>query len=120
MKYILIFSSLAVQSALAQAGTTSVAGTVVDAKTLKPVTAAWVIANRTGVPPLTKNTKTGADGTFQIQGLTDGKYSLCVQVESDQYLNPCQWNGNPNTVTLTSTQAVSDILVKLTAASILI
>ncbi len=81
--------------------------------------AAWVIAVRAGPPPFTRNTKSGGDGAFQIQGLTAGNYSLCVQVEGDQYLNNCQWEGNPTPVALTSTQAVSGILLKITAASIL-
>jgi hypothetical protein len=110
---------LTVMAAIGQTGTGSIKGAILDAKTLKPVPAAWVVANRAGVPPFTKNTKSGGDGAFEIQGLTAGSYSLCVQVEGDQYLNPCQWNGNPAAVTVTSTQAVSGILVKLTAASIL-
>jgi len=109
----------AIHAALGQTGTASVQGTVLDAKTQKPVPAAWVIAVRAGPPPFTRNTKSGGDGAFQIQGLTAGNYSLCVQVEGDQYLNMCQWNGNPTPVALTSTQAVSGILLKLTAASIL-
>src|SRR5438552_19178049 len=81
MKYILVLS-IAVHAALAQTGTTgaaSIAGTVLDAKTLKPVPAALVIASRAGAPPFTRNTKSGGDGVFQIQGLTPGNYSLCVQ-----------------------------------------
>ena len=77
---------LAVQAAIAQSGTASIQGTVLDAKTQKPVPAAWVVAIRAGTPPFTGNTKSGGDGAFLIQGLTAGSYSLCVQVEGDQYL----------------------------------
>jgi hypothetical protein len=72
MKYIFVFL-LAVHAALAQAGTTgaaSVAGTVLDAKTLKPVPSALVIARRAGAPPFTRNTRSGGNGAFQIPGLT--------------------------------------------------
>src|SRR5690242_10436011 len=93
MKYILVLS-FAFHAALAQIGATragSIAGTVLDAKTLKPVPAALVIASRAGNPPVAKHTKSGGDGAFQVQGLATGNYSLCVQAAGDQYLDPCQW-----------------------------
>jgi hypothetical protein len=80
VKQILIFL-LALPAAFAQTATGSISGKVQDAKTAKPVSAAWVIANRAGAPPLVKNAKSGGYGSFQIQGLTAGTYSLCVQVE---------------------------------------
>jgi len=108
----------AVQFAIGQTGTASIRGAVLDGKTQKPVPAAWVVAVRDGISPLTRNTKSGGDGAFQIEGLPAGTYSLCVQVEGDRYLNPCQWGGKPATVTLTSTQAASGISLRLTAASV--
>ena len=118
VKCILILS-LAAPSAIGQTATGSIQGTILDAKTLKPVSAAWVIASRAGAPPFTKNTKTGGDGAFQIQGLMAGNYSLCVQVAGDQYLDPCLWNGIPAAVTVSYGQALSGISVKLAAASVL-
>ena len=97
MKYILTLL-LAVHAAWAQAaqtGTAAISGTVVDAKTQKAIPAALVVASRMGAPPFTKNTKSGADGAFQIRGLTAGDYLVCVQTSGDRYLNPCQWNGSP-------------------------
>jgi hypothetical protein len=110
---------LGVQAAIGQTGTGSIQGTVLDARTQRSVPAAWVIANRAGAPPFSQNTKSGADGAFLIQGLTAGAYALCVQVEGDQYLNPCQWNGNPTTLALTSGQAAFGISLRLTPASVL-
>jgi hypothetical protein len=121
MKYIVVLL-LMVHAALAQTGKTgaaSISGAVLDAKTLKPVSAALVIASRAGAPPFTRNTKTGGDGAFQIQGLAAGNYLVCVQVAGDQYLDPCQWNGAPAAVTLTSTQAATGIKIALTTASVL-
>ena len=118
MKSILILL-FAIHAALGQTGTASVQGTVLDAKTQKPVPAAWVIAVRAGPPPFTRNTKSGGDGAFQIQGLTAGNYSLCVQVEGDQFLDPCMWSTSPMTVTLISGQTASGISLKLTASSVL-
>ena len=85
MKCILIvlILSLAVPAAIGQTATAGMQGTVLDAKTQKPVSAAWVIANRVGAPPLAKHTKSGGDGAFQISGLTSGNYSICVQAEGD-------------------------------------
>jgi len=119
VKYVVVVSLLALRAAFGQTATGSIAGKVLDAKTAKPISAAWVIANRAGAPPLMKNTKSGGDGAFQIQGLTAGTYSICVQAAGDQYLDPCQFNGSPTTVTLTSGQTASGIAVTLTAASIL-
>jgi hypothetical protein len=113
---------LAVHAALAQTASTgaaSISGTVVDAKTLKPVPAALVTASRAGAPPFTRNTKSGGDGAYQIQGLTPGNYLVCVQASGDQYLNPCEWNGSPAGVTLASGQAASGIKIALTPASVL-
>jgi hypothetical protein len=121
MKYILVLL-LAVQAALAQTtqtGTGSISGTILDAKTQKPVPAALVTASRAGAPPFTRNTKSGADGAYQIQGLTAGNYLVCVQASGDQFLNPCEWNGSPAGITLASGQAASGIKIALTPASVL-
>ncbi len=121
MKHTLVLL-LALHAALAQTGTNataSIAGTVLDAETLKPVPVAWVIASRAGAPPFTRNTKSGGDGAFQIQGLAAGNYVVCVQAPGDQYLDPCQWNGAPTEVALVSGQAAAGIKIPLTPASIL-
>jgi hypothetical protein len=110
---------LAVPVAIGQTGTASIQGTVLDVKTQKPIPAALVIASRAGAPPFTRNTKSGADGVFRIQGLAAGNYSLCVQVAGDQYLDPCQWGGTPTMTALASGQAVSAVALRLTPASIL-
>ena len=121
MKYFLILS-LAMHVAMAQLVATpsaSIAGTLMDGKTLKPVPAALVIADRASAPPFTRNTKSGADGAFQIQGLVPGNYSICVQATNEQYLDPCLWGTNPVGVSLIAGQASTGISMKLTAASVL-
>jgi len=118
MKCVLILS-LAASAAMGQTGSASIAGTIVDAKTLKPVPAALVRAVASAAPPFTRNTRSGADGAFQIQGLPAGRYSICVQVSGDAYLDPCQWNGSPSTVTLASGQAATGVSIKLVGASVL-
>ncbi len=60
---------LAVPAAIGQTETASINGTVLEAKTQKPVPVALVIAVSNGLPPFSMNTKSGADGAFQIQGL---------------------------------------------------
>ena len=116
----LVIALLAVPALSGQIGTASIQGAVGDAKTLKPVSAAWVIASRAGVPPFTRNTKSGGDGAFRISGLISGTYSICVQAEGDQYLDPCQWDGSPTTTTIVAAgQNTTGISVKLTAASVL-
>lgn len=85
---------LAVPAAMGQTGRASIDGTVLDAVTQRPVAAALVIASRAGAPPFSRNTKSGGDGAFQIRGLADGSYSLCVQARGELYADPCEWNGN--------------------------
>jgi|SRR6266536_4275526 len=79
MKCILLLT-LVVPAAIGQTGTASIAGTVLDVKTLKPIPAALVMAVQSAAPPFAKNTKSGGNGAFRIQGLAAGRYSLCVQV----------------------------------------
>jgi len=100
----------------AQTGTASITGTVLDAKTLKPVPAALVMAVQSGAPAFSKSTKTDANGAFQIQALPAGKYPVCVQA-GDGYVDACQW-GRATTVTLETGQAAG-ASIRLTAASIL-
>ncbi|MBI1898166.1 MAG: carboxypeptidase regulatory-like domain-containing protein [Acidobacteria bacterium] len=109
---------LVMPAAVGQTGTGRIAGTVLDAKTQKPVPAALVTAIRSGLPPLTRHTKSGGDGAFAIQGLAAGNYSLCVQAQGDGYLDPCQWSGRPSTVALVSGQAAAGVSLRLTAASV--
>ena len=117
MKYLAILS-LAVSIAHSQTVMGGLAGTVVDGKTLTPIPGALVIARFVGTPPLAKNTKSGGDGAFQIQGLAAGRYLLCVQAPGGGYLDPCQWNGSPTNITVASGQTASGVLLKLTAASV--
>ena len=71
------------------------------------------------MPPFARNTRSGGDGAFQIQSLAAGKYALCVQAQGDGYLDPCQWNGSPTTVTLVAGQAAAGVSLRLTGASVL-
>lgn len=110
---------LAVPAVIGQTDTTTISGTVVDAKAQKPVPSALVIASRAGAPPFTRSTKSGGDGAYRIQGLTPGNYLVCVQASGDQYLNPCEWNGSPPGVTLVSGKPATGIQIALTPASVL-
>jgi hypothetical protein len=118
MKYIFIALLLAAPVAIGQTGTAAIAGAILDAKTQKPVPAALITAVSSLLPSLSKHSKSGGDGAFLIQGLVAGNYVLCVQAPGDQYLDPCQWNGSPVSVTLTSGNIASGILVNLTAAAV--
>lgn len=118
MKCLALFL-LTLTAATGQIPTASIAGTVVDAKTHKPIPAALVMTIRSGPPPLSRNTRTGADGAFQIRDLPPGKFSICVQTPGHTYLDPCEWDGSPTAVTLVSGQAATGISIPLIAASIL-
>jgi hypothetical protein len=117
-KHILVLL-LAAGAAISQTDTASVAGTVVDAKTQKPIPAAIVMAIRADVPPLSKTTRTGGDGAFRIDNMPAGRYSLCVQTAGDIWLDPCQWNSTPAGILLTAGQTATGVSLKLAAASVL-
>ncbi len=118
MRFVLILLLLA-PAMIGQTRTATIAGTLLDAKTQKPIPAALVMAVHGGPPPSSKSTKSGGDGAFQIQGLAEGKYSLCVQAPGDSYLDPCQWNGNPTTVALVAGQSATGVVLRVAGASIL-
>lgn len=114
---ILIFtSSLA---ATAQTGTGAIQGTVADASSNKPIAGAFVIAIRSGLPPVSQTAQSGADGSYQLQSLPAGAYSLCVQVPGDGYLDPCQFGGTAQLITLSAGQQSTGNVTKLKGASIL-
>jgi hypothetical protein len=111
--------TLTISFAVIAQTTASVQGTVTDAGNNKAIGGAFVIAIRSGLPPLSQTTQTGADGNFQLQGLPAGAFSLCVQVPGDGYLDPCQFGGLAYSVTLTASQQSTGNVMKLKPASIL-
>jgi hypothetical protein len=104
---------------MAQKGTGDIQGTVTDASNSKPIAGAFVIAIRSGLPPLSQTAQTGSDGSYQLHGLAAGGYSLCVQAPGDGYLDPCQFGGTAQQVTLTAGQHSAGNVTKLKPASIL-
>lgn len=56
---------------------------------------------------------TGAGGTFQFGGLSDGRYQVCAQVPKSTWLSPCEWGSQGSVISLSSTQPVADIKVTL-------
>lgn len=114
---ILIFASRL--ALLAQTATGNIQGTVADASSNKPIAGAFVIAIRSGLPPVSQTAQTGAEGTYQLQSLPAGAYSLCVQVPGDGYLDPCEFGGSAQQISLTAGQQSLGNVTKLKPASIL-
>lgn len=69
-------------------------------------------------PPLARTSTSAADGSFQIQGLPAGPYSLCAQLPAGGYLDPCQWSLNPTSLTLIAKQVSTGNAVTLRKGSI--
>jgi hypothetical protein len=63
---------LIIPIALTQIRPAGLSGTVMDADTQKPIAAAIVRAVRSGLPPVSRNTRSGADGAYQIENLPPG------------------------------------------------
>jgi hypothetical protein len=97
----------------------TIAGTTVDASTGKPLTGVVVTAVRTGFPPFSANAAVDGLGVYALAGLPAGTYNICASYSGDGYLDPCQWNSIPPTVTLTAGQALTGHTVKLTPGSVL-
>jgi Carboxypeptidase regulatory-like domain len=104
---------------LAQTATGNIQGTVTDASSNKPIAGAFVIAIRSGLPPISQTAQTSADGSYQLQGLTPGAYSVCVQVPGDGYLDPCRFGSPTQPITLTAGQPSLGNVMKLKPASTL-
>ena len=64
------------------------------------------------------STVTAATGVFQFAGLPEGNYSLCPHVQNSIWLNPCQWNLQTPTATISrlSPNASVTIVLKRGAA----
>ena len=104
---------------LAQSTTVSVQGAVTDASSKKPISGAYITAIRSGLPPASQTVTSAADGSFRLDGLSSGTYTLCTQVPGGGYVNPCSWLPNPPTVTLAAGKAVTGVQLKLDAGAIL-
>ena len=116
LAFLIVTSTLALQ---AQTATGSIQGTITDATSNKPIAGAFVIAIRSGLPPVSQTAQTGLDGSYQLQSLPAGAYSLCVQVLGDGYLDPCQFGSPAQPITLTAGQQSAGNVTKLKPASIL-
>ena len=97
----------------------SIAGTITDAKSKKPITSALVSASRVGSSPFVVQTKSGGDGAYQLQRLEPGSYLVCVQASGNQYLNSCEWDGAAAGIVIGSVQSAVGINIALAPASVL-
>ena len=114
---ILAAQSASGQSSAAQ-GTGGIQGTVLDAVSGKPVGGVLITALRAGLPPFKQRSRSAFDGSFQVQGLTAGTYTLCAQPPADGYLDTCAWRSKPTPLTLTDGQQSTGNAVKLRAGSV--
>ena len=103
-------------SLFAQAG--SLAGTVTDGSN-KPVTGAFITANRESLPAASGRAFSVADGTFQISGLPAGSFTVCVQVPGGDFIDTCEWQILPLRVDVKVGQAVAGLKFKLQKGAIL-
>jgi len=62
-------------------------------------------------------TITTSSGVFQVDGLPNGEYTLCVQAPSTTWLNPCEWSATRLTVAVSAGQrAVNKAIILKRAA----
>jgi hypothetical protein len=92
--------SLALCSALLAQNTGSIQGSVVDARTQQPLSGALVIARAAASASAVQSVKAAVDGSFLLQNLAPGKYSVCVKAGDSAHLDPCDWGQATYDVTL--------------------
>jgi carboxypeptidase family protein len=66
----------------------SISGIVRD-PTGNPLSAIWVTAVRSGLPPASATVASNASGAFSLPNLPAGTYKICAQSPSGAYLDPC-------------------------------
>lgn len=116
---VLIAILFALLQAFGQSSGGVLSGVVSDGREMRPLPSITVLAIRSGLPPFSRQTKTGADGYFRFDGLPAGSYKLCPHSENDEYLDPCNDGSAPASLSLTAGQNISNISVKLMPASVL-
>jgi len=77
-----------------------------------------VVYTRAVTPPGAQGPQTGIavaakDGTFQIDGLSEGLYSLCIQGAGHDYVDPCLWAATPPQVELKTAKATAKTQIDL-------
>jgi hypothetical protein len=88
-------------------------------KSSKPVTGAFITANRESLPAASGRAFSAADGTFQISGLPAGSFTVCVQVPGGGFIDTCEWQILPLRVDVKAGQAVAGLKFKLQKGAIL-
>ena len=63
--------------------------------------------------PLTRSGLLGPSGSFRLDGLHPGRYEICLQAPTTEWLNPCQWGLQPPTVALSDVQPSQNLAIKL-------
>ncbi len=106
----LICLGLPAASLFAQAG--SLAGLVTD-ESNKPISGAFITAHRETLPIASGRARAAANGTFQVNGLPAGSYTVCVQVPGSDFLDTCEWYILPLRVDVKAGQAVAGLKFKL-------
>jgi len=98
-----IFALLAGGSIVSGQSTASISGKLVPELINTPISAAYVTAMKSGLPPYQQTVLATANGSFQISALPAGTYTICVSATG--FLNPCEWSLPTLVVTLGTGQS---------------
>jgi hypothetical protein len=83
----------------------------------QPVKGAYLVASQRpgsqGPVARKKGAASGADGSFSVQDVPPGIYTLCTQASDKELLDPCRWSAAPPSVTVGAGQTVTGLEIRL-------
>jgi hypothetical protein len=119
---IVVLISLLFVAAVAAApdpNTASIQGKITARDTGKPLADALVIARTMPASSTRRTAKSAADGSFQLQNLPGGTYSICVKPADDGYLDPCEWTPTAVNITVAAGQQSSGNALTVPSGSVM-
>ncbi len=96
-----------------------VAGALILYHSIPPYTADGTKGTAHAINSVSSGLTAGADGSFAIPELADGKYSVCAYAATATQLGSCEWGGNASPIQITGGMAVNNVALQLREGTLL-